>query len=352
MHEYVGNVHMHTPYSDGQKYHAALAADAASAGLDFVIVTDHNIWVDGLEGYYQHDNGSVLLLVGEEVHDSRRQPQANHFLALGADRELAPFAANPQELIDKTNEAGGYGFLAHPFDPAAPKFGEPALPWVAWDIDGYAGLEIWNYMSSFKGELTSLPKTLLAAFKPERYVTAPDAQTLARWDELLAAGKRVMAIGGSDAHGQTYSLGPISRPIFPYEFLFRTVNVHILIEEALSGDLNHDKQLVLDAIGRGRSWVGYDLPGSTAGFRFSGQSRDKGIMGDALRMDAGATLQVRTPDKCLIRIIANGAVVSEAEDESTLTHLPIAEGAYRVECYRQHQGRRCGWIFSNPIYLV
>ncbi|HSM58601.1 MAG TPA: hypothetical protein VK879_20775, partial [Candidatus Sulfomarinibacteraceae bacterium] len=47
---------------------------AIRAGLDFIIVTDHNVWVHGVEGYYETDEGRVLLLTGEEVHDVRRQP--------------------------------------------------------------------------------------------------------------------------------------------------------------------------------------------------------------------------------------------------------------------------------------
>jgi hypothetical protein len=38
-HEYVGNMHMHTPYSDGEGSHVEIARTAQQAGLDFVIVT-------------------------------------------------------------------------------------------------------------------------------------------------------------------------------------------------------------------------------------------------------------------------------------------------------------------------
>ena len=55
--ELTGNMHMHTPYSDGEKWHVDIAEDAIKAGLDFIIVTDHNIWVDGVEGYYENGNG-------------------------------------------------------------------------------------------------------------------------------------------------------------------------------------------------------------------------------------------------------------------------------------------------------
>src|SRR5258707_8999196 len=94
--ELICNLHMHTPYSDGEWHHAAIAQAALSAGLDVICVTDHNIWVSGLEGYVERDGRRLLLLVGEEVHDQSRQPQKNHMLVLGARAELADCALPPQ----------------------------------------------------------------------------------------------------------------------------------------------------------------------------------------------------------------------------------------------------------------
>ena len=53
MQELVINLHMHTTYSDGHGTHADLAEAALRAGLDAIIVTDHNVWVNGIEGYRQ-----------------------------------------------------------------------------------------------------------------------------------------------------------------------------------------------------------------------------------------------------------------------------------------------------------
>jgi hypothetical protein len=352
MFELIGNMHMHTPYSDGAKWHAEIAQEAIEAGLDFIIVTDHNLWIDGVEGYYENDAGRVLLLVGEEVHDMRRQPQANHFLVYGAERELSSFAENPQRLVDETKASGGYGFLAHPFDPAAPAFGEDSLGWCDWDINGYTGLEIWNYMSNFKGHLGGKFKSLRVALNPAKYITGPRKETLTRWDELLSQGKRIAAVGNSDAHGLTYKMGPLARVIFPYNYLFNAVNTHILIRKEMSGDLARDKRLVLDALGKGNSWIGYDLPYSTRGFRFSGQSKTRGIMGDEIRLDAGATLQVLAPTKCHIRLLHNGKHVAAIQKDVSLTHIPSEPGAYRAECLLPHLGQERGWIYSNPIYLA
>ena len=279
VYEYVGNLHMHTPYSDGEKWHKAIADAAIAAGLDFIVVTDHNIWVDGVEGYYENDQGRVLLLVGEEVHDTRRDPQCNHFLVYGAGEEMCRHSPDPQSLINATRTLGACGFLAHPHERSLDLLHEPELGWHNWEVDGFTGLEIWNYMSSFKSALArrhdrlSFKHPLIAklsalrlVLRPEKYITGPEPETLAKWDELLAQGKRIAAVGNSDAHGTPMSLGPITREVFPYEFLFRAVNTHVLTRQPLNGDLAHDKALLLGAVGQGNSWVGYDMPASTKGF--------------------------------------------------------------------------------------
>jgi hypothetical protein len=362
--EVAGNMHIHTPYSDGEKWHKEVAEDAIRAGLDFIIVTDHNVWVNGVEGYYENDDGRVLLLTGEEVHDPRRQPQANHFLVYGAAKELAPHARKPQALIDATNEAGGYGFLAHPFELDLPIFDGPDLGWHDWDVSGYTGLEVWNYMSSFKNEvsraLDRVPggngllgrlQMVRMALHPERYITAPEPRVLARWDELLAAGQRVAAVGNSDAHGTRMSMGPIRRIIFPYEFLFRAVNTHLLLPQPLNGNLEEDRAQILQAIGHGHGWVGYDMAHPSRGFRFSGKGVNQGIMGDEVKLGVGATLQALAPVRTQIRLVHHGDVVAAADNDQALTYTPLEPGAYRVECTITYGGKQRGWIYSNPIYL-
>ncbi len=362
--EIKGNMHMHTPYSDGEKWHAEIATEAIAAGLDFIIVTDHNVWVDGVEGYYENEHGRVLVLCGEEVHHVRREPQASHLLIYGAERELSPCAANPQELINAAQACGGYTFLAHPHEKDCRLLPYPNLAWHDWQIEGYTGLELWNYMSSFVCRLADVLNRLpvqnalldkltavRVALNPEKYITFPEPETLALWDELLAQGKQISVVGNSDAHGTPFNLGPLHRVIYPYEYLFRAVNTHLMLTTPLTGDLEPDKQAILRAIGRGHGWVAYDLPHPTKGFRFTGHGMSKGRMGDRVQMDAGATLQVITPTRANIRLIRHGEIVASIENESNLTHIPTQPGAYRVECTIPYLGKERGWIYSNPIYL-
>lgn len=346
--EIAGNLHNHTVYSDGRGTHHEIAAAAERAGLDFVVTTDHNVWVGGAAGYY----GRVLLLVGEEVHHARRVPQVNHLLVYGAEREMSPQAADPQALIEAVGQAGGVCFLAHPFDPGSRLDADLApIPWVDWDVEGYAGLEIWNAMSEFKGLLWSRLAAIVYAYFPGLGLRGPSRSTLRTWDALLAAGRRVTAIGNADAHAGLHRLGPFQRVIFPYETLFRWVNTHLLVEEPLSGEAVADSRLIYDALRAGRTWVGYDGIASTRGFRFHVRSGvEIALIGDEIKRAAAAIIEVETPQRGSIRLLKDGQVVARAR--GTKLNFTTAEtGVYRVEVHRTFRGQRCGWIFSSPIYV-
>lgn len=345
--EVIGNLHVHSVYSDGTARHSEIAQAAARAGLDFVAVTDHNVWVRGVEGYID----GVLLLVGEEVHSVRRLPQANHLLIYGAEEEMAPLAANPQQLIREVNDRGGFCFLAHPYEKGSPISPDlEAIPWLDWDIEGYIGLEIWNAMSEFKGLLWSRLAALFYALFPETGLRGPFRATLRRWDELLRAGQRVAAIGGADAHGRSYNLGPIRRVVFPYETLFRWVNTHILIEHPLSGDLEADKRLIYQALRAGHTWVGYDRLAPTRGFRFHARSGSAvATMGEEIARAGALIFEVEIPGPGSIRLLRDGRVVARSYGR-TLRFTTAEPGVYRVEVWRTFRGQQRGWIFSSPIY--
>ena len=355
-HEYVGNMHIHTAYSDGAAYHQEITQAALSAGLDYIITTDHNIYVDGVQGYYgSEEQGHVLVLTGEEVHDRTRQPQVSHCLVYGAGEEMTQFADNPQQLIDETHKRGGLTFLAHPCDVSI--FWDrtwPKIPWVDWDISDYTGLEIWNYMADFKDVVHSPWQGLRGSMRPEKYVIGPVAQTLEKWDSLLAQGQRVVGIGGADAHAWSIGFGSFSRIIFPYDYLFSCVNTHILTPTPLAGDMQHDAQLIYTALQRGRVFIGYEILGNTKGFRFTAQGGMSGAtsqMGSSIRLEHGVTLQVLAPAAARIKIIHNGRMVHDQTPVEKVTFVAREAGAYRVEVWREYEGKERCWILSNPIYV-
>jgi hypothetical protein len=352
MPEIIINLHMHTVYSDGRGTHKDLAQAALKTGLDAILVTDHNVLVQGVEGYYRVGRERVLLLVGQEVHDQDRDPQKNHLLVFNTSRDLSTLADDPQTLINGVNDVGGLCFPAHPHDVASPLFKETGISWEAWNVHGYTGLELWNGLSELKTVLHTKLHGVFYAFFPQFIAHHPMPETLQRWDELLTDGGRVVAIGGSDAHALDLHMGPLHRIIFPYDFHFRTVNTHAFIPEPLTGDVPTDKKMIYEALAAGHCFVGYDLPASTRGFTFKGKGLEQSvIMGDEISSRRGVTLQAHLPKPAEIRLIRDGKTINIWRHSQACAYSATEPGVYRVEAWKNYLGLKRGWIFSNPIYV-
>jgi len=350
--EVIINLHMHTSFSDGSGSHADIAKAALVAGLDAVIVTDHNILVSGFEGYYKDGKIGTLIIVGEEVHDQARQPQKSHLLIFGTGKEMAGYANDPQLLIDSVRQAGGYSYIAHPVEHDAPSIGETAIDWVDWDVQGFNGLELWNGFGEIKSLIPTKLHALFYAFFPQLIAHAPYKEVLDKWDSLLGNGEHIVAIGGSDAHALKLSLGPVHRIVFPYEFHFSAINTHILINEPLNGNASHDQKIILDSMANGRCFVGYDLPARTKGFRFTAQGKLINVtMGEEIDSEGGVTLQIKLPEPGDCRLLYNGKLIKQWTQHQICTHITTEPGIYRVEVYKRYLGKNRGWIFSNPIFV-
>jgi len=352
MEEIICNLHVHTHYSDGTGDYTHIANEALLSGMDVVIITDHNVWVKGLERYVEKDGRRVLLLTGEEVHDQARMPQKSHLLVIGCEEEVSPYAYDPQTLIDKINENRGLSFLAHPYEYAMPLFHETDITWEDWLVEGFTGVELWNGFSEFKTVVRNLPQAIYHAFQPERIPHQPLPQMLGKWDELLATGRRVVAIAGSDSHALDYRAGFVRKTIFPYRYHFSTINNHLLLPGPLSGDINTDKAMIYQALGKGSSFIGFDLPATTRGFSFTAENGEKMVgMGEELELHPGATLRIKLPRKAELKLIHDGVPLIENTSNDHLVKTIDQPGAYRVEAYIDYLGARRGWIFSNPIYI-
>lgn len=363
LYEYFGNIHMHTTHSDGFGSFEDLVDGAVKGGLDFVFVTDHNVLVREVEEGYRR---GVLTLVGQEVHDTQREPTCNHLLCLGVDSDVSSQASDPQQLIDAVNQQNALAFLAHPIEETTELFAK-SYPWQNWEVTDYHGVELWNYLSGFRGFTTSYLRAALVGFFPKLFAVGPLPAMLIKWDELTQE-RPVVALGGTDVHAIKYNLGPISRRFLCYEESARALNTHILTGKPLLGpQLNgsfdysdpntlHDRKVVLDALRQGHCWLGYDLVGSTEQFRFwaarEGDGEEPAIMGDSLTLSNGMTLNlnVQCPEDADIRILRNGRVISQGHAQS-LTYQARDAGVYRVEVWRRRWGKSRGWIFSNPIYV-
>jgi len=349
MFEIVVSAHLHTQYSDGMKLHNDIAEEAARAGLDVIIATDHNVRAFGVEGYHE----GVLVLTGEEVHNRRKESDDNHCLIYNCDEEMSPFAAQPQRLMDEVSQRGGLTFFAHPLrrEPRG-RNDRQALCWTHWNLQNYTGFELWNYQTEVKSWQRNLPMIAFGYLFPALLIRGPFRATLRKWDELTMGGKRVVGISGTDAHGRHPGIGSRIGKVFSYEHAFRCLNTHLLIDDQLSRDLARDKALVYGALGAGHAFVAYDLSHSARGFMFSGSSGvDQVVMGDALRRRGAVHLKVECPAPGMIHLLRNGKIIARKRGRA-LKHITTDAGVYRVEVYRPFRLLNRGWIYSNPIYVT
>ena len=330
-------VHVHSTHSDGTGTVAEIAAAAERNAVDVVLLTDHDTLAArraGEEGWH----GDVLVLVGEEVTPKDR----DHYLAFGVDREVKrrqPAAG----ICADVARSGGFGFAAHPFSKGSPRFSRiRGMPWTDFDCDGVEGLEVWSFVTDIGEKLESLADVARFVARPERVIDHPPARNVAEWDRLCGL-RRVVGIAGIDAHQIGIRVrGRVPLRLMSYARSFRYLRTHVLCEEPLNGELEHDRHQVYDALRAGRCYMAVESLGPPRGFSFSADGLPMG----AEAPFAGQALRASLPRQARLRLIKDGSPIDE-RDGAELEHTAAEPGVFRVEA---HLGDRT-WILSNPIYL-
>jgi hypothetical protein len=345
LYEYVANLHVHTRFSDGEGPVEEVIQAAREAGLDLLLINDHDtLQALPYEGYH----GQVLVLVGLEFSGPH-----NHYLAYGLNEAPAYDWRRPQEFVDQTRAAGGIGFIAHPFEKGSPlSEGGKAFTWEDWSVKHFSGLCLWNYSSAWKSQAVNLRTALWHYALRAWTLPGPDETTLAKWDEL-GRERPVAGIGGSDAHAFSYRLGPLRFKIFPYGYLFRAVNTHVLLETPLARDVVRDRAAVYRALAQGRCFVAHDRLKSALGFDFRLENNNEGraFQGDEVRLCDGDHLVWSLPVRAPARVLQNGREILSITARQGRLRVTQA-GVYRLEAFWPTAlfGHR-PWIFSNAIYI-
>ncbi len=337
-HDYRGAIHIHSTYSDGKGTIEEIAAAARQVGLDFVITTDHDTLaplMEGKEGWHE----DVLVLVGSEIGT-----KAGYYLAVNISR--LPEGRDPKEHLEVVKGQGGMSFLAHPYGF------RDRWDWANWTLPGFTGMEIYDLTDDLLKEslITYIKFLFVGLFNPREtfssYLDRP-TEELRKWDELTLQGKMV-GIGGINVHAKFRFLG---RAIDPYWKLFRLVQTHVLAREAFTGDLEHDKDILYEALAQGRVYVSFGTWGEAREFTFKASNGERElIMGEEAPMNRPVWLRVGLPQEAFIKAIRNGKVIAEGEGKG-LNREVHGPGVYRVEAYRKVRRKNRLWIISNPIYL-
>lgn len=376
--DYAGALHIHSTYSDGRGTVAQIAEAANKAGLDFILLSDH----ESLAARQNHEDGwrgRTLILVGTEI-----ATDTGHLLALNVPDSFMPAPYQGDAAQRAILNSGGVGFIALPCDMKDHwrDFGRH-VPGI--------GLEVFN-LSAIARTKISLPALALIwrryhSDQPQRafhLVAARPRRELRLWDDLLTPAnptepvQPVVGIASLDAHA-VMKLGRKSLPIPTYEEVFRTLRTHVITHNSLSfGEVGSsradeaarsDASLLHRALGAGHCYMSYDNYADPTGFFFEASPAGGGrgalptaVMGDSLPFPGASgpsalRLTVQAPrTRSLVRLYHNGRLVAAARG-GRLEHIVQAPGVYRAEVflYRSRIGGFCfgakPWIFSNPIYV-
>lgn len=340
---YLGAIHIHSKFSDGTGDVQKISKAARKAGLDWIIITDHNNF-DIEEGIY---NG-VCVIKGEELSLG----DDNHYLALGINEYIEP-SFDAKENVEKVRAFGGFGFAAHP-DEGINMAGKSrqnkwrAINWLDKNIFP-DGVEIWNWFSQWGDNFSdkNVFSLIYSFLFRHKLINKPSLTTLKWWDDLNNRMEKVVpAIGGVDAHAMRIYRYVIPVTIFPYEEMFKTITNVITINEPLAGDFEMKKHQILNAIKNGQLIVFNRNVAKVAPSVEVNNSTKVATVGEAIKLDSQTVLEVKIKDKSLVKIFHNGIEIKN-EITKRLELLIKEVGKYRVEILQNNKG----FAYSNPIIV-
>ena len=247
----------------------------------------------------------------------------------------------PAEICEAVRDGGGFGFAAHPWSKGSERFKSRAqgMPFRDLACPALHGVELWSFATDTGESLRSIPEIIRFIARPGDVLKDPPARNLEGWDELCRE-RPTVAIGGLDAHQFGKRIGPfVPIRLSGYRRSFRHIRTHVLTEEPLGGDLEHDRRQVFAALRAGRCCIAVDALAPARGFGFwaeNGARRvEMGEEGAGGRLDAARGAARRSGGQVL------------RDGERTETQEANGPGVYRAEA---HRGGKT-WVISNPIYL-
>jgi hypothetical protein len=301
---YSGGVHLHTRHSDGELSTAEVCQRAREAGLDFVVITDHNNTTHQLDPV---DVPGLLRIVGEEITTPGGHASV---LGLGGWRDQMDFRliAGDERIRDLVRAANDRGALFVINHPRADCLG---CDWEHNVSAGVAAMEI------------------TAATAVER------GRAVALWDSLLQMGRHIVGLGSSDWHRPDHLIGTASVRVWAAEL---------------------SERAILDAIRAGHVVVMIDAATPPPELIVRAENAEARV-GDSLKMARGATarVEVRAPSVLLggrVDLVHDGVVVDSA---AITANAPIAfaRTIAKAGYLRVHVQAANGFpvAVTNPVYL-
>jgi hypothetical protein len=327
-----GAFHVHTTRSDGRGTVEGVAAAARAAGLQFVVLTDHNdfgprepAFVDG-----------VLMIPGVEISTS-----TGHLVAFGMQTPLDGPRAR-QEGVSAVEAAGGVSVLAHPV--------QKKNPWT--DPEGARrarGFELYSADTFFRDAVRSpfsrlipaVGATFANAMHGVMLLVTPQPASTERLLKLTRERPR-LALCSHDAHGL-----PRYREVFLALALYLPPTA---LPEPLSTEPGTAAAQVLRALSSGQAVCAFRGLGEPMGFALEGplSEQREARVGDVL------TIRLPAHEAGKVRVEVSGA--GRLRPDGTSIEL-VEEGAVQIEAWVLAPGRFFGsewrpWIVPSPIRVL
>ena len=299
----LGDIHTHTHASDGVLSASELATHAQRHGLAFLAITDHNQMVSAEQ--LPKIPGITLIPGVEWTH------YLGHANFLGVDQPYdAPFLTNTAEdarsRFLSARERGALIIVNHPFGEECEfQFDLGQLPFDC--------IEIWNGP-----------------------IRESNLKAIGMWHSLLASGKKIPAVGGSDYHRDN---------------LFQILGgpcMGVFAESNAPGD-------ILSALRAGHGYITFAPQGPSIQI-----SVGDAIMGDSVtwQPDTNMTISAQGLNKGdIIRAITaeeSTDIFQAPSSGKANLHLPVtAPGFIRIEIHRTFLPGLppLPALISNPIYF-
>lgn len=300
-----GELHCHSWHSDGDRSPGDVVKLARERGLDFLAISDHNNTGSQRELVNLRDPG-LILIRGVEVTTFK-----GHFGVWGIPDWVDFRVQSPEQMAAALHFASQRGALTSCNHPKP--FGPP------WDYDSVTGfhcVEVWN------GPWTPFNQAAL------NY-----------WVRLLATGRRIPAVGGSDWHRQKHlDETPPRAPGTPTTWVY------------VQGEQN--ASAILNAIRHGHLVLSEEPNGALLDLR-AGEA----MVGDvsARPLDGKFSVQIhcqRGEGNVLHLLDQQGTLFEQkviGADETISTELAVGNSLYvRAELRSPSDGCKS---LTNPIYL-
>lgn len=328
-----GAWHVHTTRSDGRGTLAEVVRAARDAGLQFVVIADHNVLAPGDQGW----RDGVLVITATEASTAY-----GHVVGVGLPRALD--ARERETPLSAIAALGGQAVIAHPLHPRRPFTGwdDPA-PWRGFEV--VSNDTAWHALVARRDLGRAFRAAVELPWDGARAVLtiageSPDELALFDAELSRARGRergpraRVL-LCSADAHGHP-----------SYRAAFEAFSMHV--PHVPTGDADADARAILEALLAGRAACVFDglAPASGVSLRAAGRGEGRTL-----------ELALEAPDlaRAAFTLVHDGRAVGRAAPAPRSGRAVVSfsceggcgPGDYRVE--GTWGGRP--WIFTNPVRI-